>query len=111
MGPRDFARVAKKLANGDIAAKRTAVSRLYYAMHHIAWDVIREEPPPRGSRHGVAIDKLDKLTPKAAALLRDMLARRREADYELDEEKDKDFNDLSADFERYKRFLLNIGYQ
>ena len=109
MDPKDFARVARSLAKGDIAAKRTAVSRLYYAMHHIAWGVIGGKPPESGARHGIAIEKLDGLNAAAAARLRDMHARRKVADYELNT--DEKFVDISADFARYESFLKDIGYQ
>ena len=89
MDPAGFYEVAELLGSDGEARQRSAVSRLYYGVHHEfvqAYGLV----PPRRARHQWVRERLAEgtserpsLSPTALRWMRSLEARRSQADYDL----------------------------
>ncbi|MBI5115238.1 HEPN domain-containing protein [Candidatus Poribacteria bacterium] len=100
MNPKDFLILARELHKGGKAARRTAVSRAYYAAHHMGRRLLQSigidlsRPAERREIHVLTYSCFNQsgndALVEAGRLLRDLHASRIEADYELDKEEIED---------------------
>ena len=120
MRPLDFYRagVALAAAASTESLRRTAVSRLYYGLHHEACcRYFRENPgarPLERSRRHVQLANMYRNSPESAAKdvgehLSDMIRLRSEADYEL--VPPLRFRNHSIDSQELVDFALDISQQ
>jgi hypothetical protein len=91
MNPREFCTLAVKLASmSGAAAIRTAISRAYYAVHHVGVELLegmKFEIAKTGKAHKQVISLLSisghPLVEEAGSKLADLYQKRRDADYRL----------------------------
>lgn len=80
--PEEFLDVARALGAADEAQGRSAVSRIYYGVHHLAIEAYHLQAPPR-ARHTWLIEQLRSLNPTISGHVAALKARRELADYDL----------------------------
>jgi uncharacterized protein (UPF0332 family) len=100
MNPKEFLILARELRKDSRAARRTAVSRAYYAAHHKGRRLLQAigvdltKPAERREIHVLTYSCLNQsghdALVEAGRLLRDLHASRIDADYELDKEEIED---------------------
>lgn len=113
MNPREFLKLASDLvAAGDPAKIRSAISRAYYAAHHVGADMLtqmgfRIERGP--GRHDDVCRRLnnsgDAEVKKAGSQLGDLQSKRNKADYRLNNKEIESQKTAQVDVELARRII------
>jgi len=113
MNPREFLKLASELVvGGNPARVRSAISRAYYAAHHVGFDMLtqmgfRIDKGP--GRHQDVCMRLnnsnDTEVTKAGSQLVDLQSRRNQADYRLDNTDVEDQKTAQALVEQARRII------